>query len=293
MEAYKATNDALYHDLALRWAQAKNWQFRRPRHADYQCIGQVYLELHLLNSAPHRIKATQTTFDNILSDPRPGDIAWHWADALFMAPPVLSRLAEATGDTTYLDFMSQQFWEASAPLYDSSHHLYYRDERYVDRETEHGKDVFWARGNGWVLAGLARILQFLPPDHPSHGKFVNRFRDMATVVTQLQSNDGFWRTSLLDPTEYPAPESSGTGLFCYALAWGINEGYLNAERYQPVVLKAWHALTEATNDEGRVGWVQEPGSRPGPVSPDDTGAYGAGAFLMAGSEVIDMMENKQ
>lgn len=290
LATYGATGEARYRKLAFTWAQANDWQFRRLRHADSQCIGQVYLELYLKEREPHMLHASQEIFDAIMDDPKPGHVAWSWADALFMAPPVLARLTEATGNTAYVDFMSRQFWEASAPLFDPQHNLYYRDQRYVNRDTEHGQDVFWSRGNGWVLAGLARILQFLPSDHPSHPAFVARFRTMASSIAQLQQKDGLWRTSLLDPEEYPAPESSGTALFCYALAWGINAGYLDENQYLPVVLRAWAGLKNAVNDQGRLGWVQAPGSRPGPVSRDDTGAYGTGAFLMAGSELLRVLD---
>jgi len=289
LAAYRATHQIYYRDLARRWAQANRWQLKRTRNADLQCIGQVYLELYLQDREPHMLRATRELFDTIMADPEPGNVAWSWADALFMAPPVLARLAEATGEEKYIDFMSRQFWEASAPLFDPQYHLYYRDERYIDRHTRNGKDVFWSRGNGWVLAGLARILQFLPPGHPSHSKFLTRFRNMAASVAQLQGQDGFWRTSLLDPNEYPAPESSGTAFFCYALAWGINAGYLDKNQYFPTVLKAWSGLENAMNDQGRLGWVQPPGSRPAPVLSDDTGAYGTGAFLMAGSELLKLL----
>jgi len=292
LAAYEATEAASYRELALQWAQANDWQLRssRARNADFQCIGQVFLELYLHDRGPHRLQHTRETFDAIMTDPRPGNEAWSWADALFMAPPVLARLTAATGDTTYVDFMSQQFWEASAPLFDPEHGLYYRDTRYVDWQTASGKDVFWLRGNGWVLAGIARVLQFLPAGHPSRKRFVDRFRTMAAAVVPLQGKDGFWRTSLHDPGEYPAPESSGTALFCYALAWGINAGYLEERRYRAVVLRAWVGLEAAVDDRGRLGWVQDVGSRPGPVSAEDTGVYGAGTLLLAGSELLRMLE---
>jgi rhamnogalacturonyl hydrolase YesR len=291
LAAYEATGTVYYRDMALQWARANDWQIRssRSRNADFQCIGQAFLELYLQDRAAHRLRGTQETFDAIVGDPRPGNEAWSWADALFMAPPVLARLTSATDDEAYIDFMSRQYWEASAPLFDSEQGLYYRDTRYISQQTASGKDVFWSRGNGWVLAGLARILQFLPSSHPAHSRFINRFQTMAAAVAPLQGRDGLWRASLLDPSEYPAPESSGTALFCYALAWGINAGYLDERRYRPVVFRAWTGLEEAVDDEGRLGWVQDVGSRPEPVSARDTGVYGVGGLLLAGSELFRMV----
>jgi rhamnogalacturonyl hydrolase YesR len=225
-----------------------------------------------------------------LENTRPGHEVWDWADALFMAPPVLARLGVVTGEDRYFDFLVRQYWDASAPLYDPEYDLYYRDLRYRDRETENGGPVFWARGNGWVLAGLARILEVLPEDHSSRRRFERRFRAMARTIAALQGEQGFWPPSLLDPGAAGTRETSGTGFFCYALAWGVNHGHLSRERYEPVVRKAWGALRRSVNENGRLGWVQPPGSRPAPAARTDTYPYGAGALLLAGSEVIDMLD---
>lgn len=290
LSAYASTQDERFRRPAYRWAEANGWNIpaEHSRNADYQCIGQVYLDFYLTEDNPQMLLDTRQVFDKVMDVPRPGDEMWWWADALFMAPPVLSRLGAATGNPEYFHFMSQKFWEASAPLFDPDHGLYYRDERFVDQQTESGEDVFWSRGNGWVMAGITRVLQHLPAAHPSHDKFVERFRTMAAAVAPLQHDDGRWRTSLLDPEEYPAPETSGTAFFTYALAWGINEGYLSSEKYRPVVEAGWKGLVDAVNEEGRLGWVQSVGAEPGTVQQSDTGAYAVGGFLMAGSEVLRM-----
>jgi len=292
LSAYRATRRDHYRELASQWAEANDWRFRsdRRRHADFQCIGQVFLGLYFEERDDRKRRATQATMDEIIDDPRLGEEMWSWADALFMAPPVWARLGTVTGKDVYFDFMSDRFWQASEPLFDPGHGLYYRDERFVDRESAHGAPVFWSRGNGWVLAGIVRILQHLPENHSAHSRFVKRFRTMAAAVAPLQQDDGLWRTSLLDPREYPAPETSGTALFTYALAWGINEGYLSRKNYRGIVLRGWRGLSEAVSEEGRLGWVQEVGSRPGPVKEEGTGAYAVGGLLMAGSEILRMIE---
>lgn len=295
IEAFDATGNSFYSDRATHWAQANEWEIQDDhfRNADYQCVGQVYLDLYRHDGDAYKIQDTRATFDRILEDPRPGDKAWNWADALFMAPPVLARLGHVTGKDVYFDFLSEQFWEASEPLFDPEYGLYYRDERFIDQESESGEKVFWSRGNGWVLAGLARILQFLPTEHPVHDRFADRFRTMAAAVAPLQGKDGRWRPSLLDSDEYPMPETSGTAFFTYALAWGINAGYLSSEKYRPVVEKGWKGLVDAVNDDGRLGWVQSVSAEPGPVERHETGAYGVGGFLMAGSEVLHLIDDQQ
>ena len=84
--------------------------------------------------------------------------------------------------------------------------------------------MFWSRGNGWVMGGLVRTLQYLPPDDPARRKYATQLKAMAERVASLQGVDGLWRAGLLDPDNYSQPEVSGSALFTYALAWGINQG---------------------------------------------------------------------
>ena len=292
MAAHDATGFPSYRERVRRWAETNEWSIRedRARHADFQCIGQIFLELYRQDRRPHMIEETKSVFDEIMQTPRSGREMWSWADALFMAPPVLARLGSVTGQQRYFDFLSRQYWDASAPLYDPEYGLYYRDTRYRDRQTVNGHPVCWARGNGWVLAGLARILEALPEDYSGRRRFERRFRAMAKAVASLQGEEGFWPPSLLDPGAAGTRETSGTGFFCYALAWGVNHGHLSRERYEPVVRTAWGALRRSVNEDGRLGWVQPPGSRPAPAVRTDTYPYGAGALLLAGSEVLDMLD---
>jgi len=60
---------------------------------------------------------------------------------------------------------------------------------------------------------------------------------MADRILSLQQEDGLWRASLLDPDSYPGGEVSGSGFFCYALAWGINNKLLDRDTYLPAVKK--------------------------------------------------------
>jgi rhamnogalacturonyl hydrolase YesR len=207
-----------------------------------------------------------------------------------MAPPTLARLGAITGEKRYLRFLDVMFWDAADFLFDEDEGLYYRDENFFDRRSPNGERMFWSRGNGWVLAGLARVLQYLPGDDPARARFEGHFRTVAEAVIPLQGEDGLWRANLLDPAAIPNPETSGTGLFCYALAWGINAGLLKRDIYAPVVRRAWEGLRAAVHPNGKIGWVQPIGGKPEPAVRDDTQAYGAGAFLLAGSEVLRMVE---
>src|SRR5690606_29602915 len=100
-------------------------------------------------------------------------------------------------------------------------HLYYRDSRYFHQKEKNGEKVFWSRGNGWVMGGLAKVLENMPADYPDRQKWIRLFQDMAKKIATLQQPDGTWHASLLDPASYPVTELSGTGFYCYALAWGL------------------------------------------------------------------------
>jgi unsaturated rhamnogalacturonyl hydrolase len=148
--------------------------------------------------------------------------------------------------------------------------------------------VFWSRGNGWVLAGLARVIESMPEDYAERPRFLALFREMAQRIAGLQSNDGYWRASLLDPGSRPAPETSGSAFFTYALAWGVNHKLLDRAAYEPVIRRGWSALVRAVRPDGMLGYVQGVGERPADATRDSTEIYGAGALLLAGSEVYGL-----
>ena len=293
MGAYEATGDEEYRDAALAWVTSTGWlPGPRARHADDHCAGQVYIELRAGGDDDRAIDAIRRTLDAMVAEPRSGRVEWSWCDALFMAPPAMARLSRMTGDPAYADLMDVMWWDAHDHLYDPAEHLFYRDERSMRRRdgsvprSWHGNKILWSRGNGWVLAGTARVLGALPDDFSSRPDYVRLFSDMAKRVASLQGEDGLWRPSLLDPHEQQPPESSGSALFCYALAWGVREGLLDRVTYVPVIEKAWDGLVSAVDDDGKLGWVQSVGRGPAFASRDQSAPYGVGAFLLAGSEVL-------
>ncbi len=287
-----------FHDAMMTMGATNEWKpAKRIYHADDICVGQTYLELSFQSHDAKMTAAVRENFDTILAHPKDDNLdfdakknpdrldKWSWCDALFMAPPVWVRMWKATGEKAYLDFAVTNWWKTSDYLYDTEEHLYFRDSSYFAKREANGKKVFWARGNGWVMGGFVRVLQYLPADHPSRPRFEQQFRDMAAKLITLQQPDGFWRSSLLDPESYPAKEASGTGFYCYALTWGVNQGLLDRATYQPVALKAWAALTSCVQVDGKLVHVQPVGADPKKFNENATEPYGVGAFLLAGSEV--------
>jgi rhamnogalacturonyl hydrolase YesR len=284
---YRRTNDAKYLDpIATIGEQNKYQPGKRFRHADDQAVGQVYAELSTIKHDPAMLAPMRDRWDAIIAKPMKGREDWWWCDALFMAPPALARLSAATGNKKYLDFMDQQYRDTQDFLYDPAEHLFFRDKSYFNTKEANGQKIFWSRGNGWVLAGLASILQYMPADYPARQHYVDLFKSMATRIVPLQQPDGFWRTSLLDPSSCPGGESSGTGFFCYALAWGVNNNLLPRESFAPTIQKAWSALSGAVDADGKLHWVQLPGAKPAKIKSDDTAEYGVGALLLAGDQML-------
>jgi unsaturated rhamnogalacturonyl hydrolase len=289
MATYRTTGDKKYLNAATAWSESFNWKLaQRFRHADDHAKGQTYLEIYEVTKDPKIIEDIKNTFDSLIMDPLPGRVDWWWCDALFMAPPVLTRLYAATGNDKYLTYLNTMFWDTHDFLYDKEEHLFYRDKNYFSKKTPNGSKTFWARGNGWVMAGTARVLQYLPKSDPSYQRYVTLLNEMAVSVKKIQGEDGLWRPSLLDANEVPHPETSGTAFFCYAMAWGINNNLLDKKEYLPVVQKAWIGLNQYLTSEGKLQWVQPIGGSPDKVTIDNYQEYGSGAFLLAGSEIYKL-----
>jgi rhamnogalacturonyl hydrolase YesR len=197
----------------------------------------------------------------------------------------MAAMTAASGDKRYLDLANRLWWKTTDYLYDKGEHLYFRDSRYFESLEGNGKKLFWSRGNGWVIAGLVRLLDDMPEDYQDRGKYVALYREMAARVADVQGADGYWRSGLLDPNAYPNPETSGTGFFVYALAWGVNRGVLDRATFEPAARRGWEALVRAVKADGMLGWVQRIGEKPGATTADTTEVYGVGGFLLAGSEM--------
>jgi unsaturated rhamnogalacturonyl hydrolase len=292
-----ASREPRYVDAILAHGDAEGWGFdQRPRHADADATGAVWVWAARRTGDPRKLAAIRARFDAVLADPSSvslefGDDTrcqdrWCWSDALFMAPPAWVALAGATGDVRYLAHADTEFWATTDFLYDRQNQLYFRDSRFIIRRDAADRKIFWGRGNGWVFAGLARILSELPADYPSRPRYEALFKQMAAKLVTLQGSQGYWPVSLLEPQK--TPETSGTGFFVYGLAWGVNHGVLPAPQYRPSVVRGWRALTAAVESDGKLGWVQRVGAAPDQVGPDDTQLYGVGAFLLAASEVSQL-----
>jgi len=271
-------------------------------HADDIAISQTFIDLYRIEKEDRMIRPTIESIDQFIEDPYPVKdwevVKWWWCDALFMGPPAMVKLGITLGDNKYLKYSDIYFKESYDLLYDKKRKLFSRALNYVvdgsqdDKFEANGEPIFWSRGNGWVMAGLAKILSELPKNYEKREFYIQLFKEMAASIVSLQPKDGLWRTSLLDPGSYPHGEVSGSSLFCYALAWGINEGIIDKVSYLPAVKKTWIALNNCIRPEGSIGWVQPIGANPdGRFSKDNWEVYGTGAFLLAASEIVKLVDD--
>jgi unsaturated rhamnogalacturonyl hydrolase len=293
--ASESTGDAKYRDAMAEMSKHYNYELRsKLPNADDQSVGQTYVELYLQDGKKDAamIAPTQAGLDSVIgfSTLRPNDprLPWWWCDALFMAPPVWARMATATGDHKYIEYLDAQWAKTSALLYDEDEHLYARDETYKTKRAKNGKKIFWSRGEGWVMGGIARTLDYLPADDPQRGFYEKQLKEMSARVAELQRADGLWPASLLDAEDYPQPEISGSALMVYGMAWGVNHGVLDRAKYEPVIAKAWAGILQHVYADGRLGDIEQTGAEPAYYPPSSTYTYGVGGYLLAAKELKKM-----
>ena len=303
MALYAIDKKKTYYDYALQWGEKHKWGLRggvQTRNADNQCCGQTYIDMYLLDGKknPERIKDIKASIDGMMPTAKIDD--WNWVDALQMAMPVFLRLGNLY-DTSYHRRMYEmyaftKYKHGTNGLFNPTDKLWWRDKDFVPPYKEpNGEDCYWSRGNGWVVAALAKTLAGLPKTDPHYNEYLQDFKDMLAALLPIQRPDGYWNVSLHDSTHFGGKEVSGTSLFIYGMAWGINNNIIDRKTYLPVLLKGWNAMVkECVHPDGKLGFVQGTGKEPKDGQPvnyehtPDFEDYGLGCFLMAGTEVYKL-----
>lgn len=309
MEAYRLTGRADWYAYTDKWCRHNEWKGARSDDranwkyktygeghdfvlfGDWQICFQTYIDMYNLVPAPYKVARAIEVMSHECS--MTDTHFWWWADALYMVMPVMTKMYLLTGEVKYLDKLTDNFLWSDSLMYDPDEQLYYRDAKYIYPKVKtacnEGKS-FWARGDGWVLAGLAKVLADMPQDYKNRPIFVQRFCELAQGVARVQRPDGYWSRSMLCEDDAPGPETSGTAFFCYGLTWGVNHGYLDKATYAPVIDKAWRYLTEtALQPDGSIGFVQPIGEKPDPTRTVDAHSqapFGTGAWLLAACEMV-------
>ncbi|RWU04258.1 glycoside hydrolase family 88/105 protein [Pedobacter chitinilyticus] len=314
MEAYSITKNEAFRQYSEKWAIHNKWMgaksFDKSKwkysygesddyvlFGDYQICFQTYIDLYHLQPDEQKIARAKEVMEYQMSTPNKD--YWWWVDGLYMVMPVMTKMYKLTGNQQYLDKLYEYFAYANSIMYDKETGLYYRDAKYIypkHKSTNGGKD-FWARGDGWVFAGLAKVLKDLPQKDAHRREYIDKYKKMAKAIVKCQQEEGYWTRSMLDPQHAPGKETSGTAFFTYGLLWGINNGYLKEKTYFPAALKAWNYLAKtALQENGQVGYVQPIGEKAIPgqvVNANSTANFGVGAFLLANSEMFRYLEKQK
>lgn len=265
-------------------------------HADELCMGQFYLNMYENYKKDSIYSSTQSRLNTIIENPPLNSMnpnnkqKWTWCDALFMAPAVYAQMTDISNDQQYTNFMHKEFMSTFNYLYSKEDSLFYRDATYFNKKELNGERVFWGRGNGWVVSGIVQILKYLPEDSKYRPFYEDLFHQMMHKLLRLQGKDGFWHASLLNPENYPAPETSATAFILYAMTYGVNHNLLEKNTFAPAIKLSWSALSGIVAKNGKLGYVQPIGADPRKVTKDMTAVYGVGAFLMAGSEIYKIID---
>jgi rhamnogalacturonyl hydrolase YesR len=301
MALYSVDKKKAYYDYAVDWGTKHQWNLRdgtKTRNGDNQACGQTYIDLYLIDKKPERIDSIKESIDKMMRTDKIDD--WHWVDAIQMAMPVFAQLGVIYKDTNYFHRMYEmyaftKYKHGDKGLYNAAEGLWWRDKDFDPPYKEpNGEDCYWSRGNGWVVAALVRVLNIIPKTETHYAEYLADYKSMMAALVPIQRTDGYWNASLHDPTNFGGKEITGTSLFVYGMAWGLNNNILDRKTYYPVVAKAWNAMAPAVHPNGFLGWVQGTGKEPKesqPVTFDrepDFEDFGLGCFLLAGSEVYKM-----
>ena len=320
MALYEIDPQQSYIDYTDRWATFHGWTPRngvKTNDADDQCCGQTYLERYMQSGGNEKMAKVKENLDLQMKTPNTKSTDatvktqsnvsslygwWTWIDAIQMAMPVYFQMTKITGDRSYLDHAMKMYtWTRdtlAGGLFNKKEGLWWRDKDYVPPYKEpDGNDCYWSRGNGWVYAALVRCMNQLPKNDKVYKRLKKDFMLMSAALLKCQREDGFWNPSLTS-TNYAMKETSGTALFLYGMAWGINQGYLKAKVYLPACNRAWTAMVrDAVHHDGFLGWMQGTGKDPSagqPLSYDkipDFEDYGTGCFLLGAAEYYKVINN--
>jgi unsaturated rhamnogalacturonyl hydrolase len=204
-------------------------------HVDYHIFGAVPLEIYLQTKDAQYLDLGKGFADRQWAKTTPDGItaeARYWSDDMYMLPLIEVQAYRATGNPVYLD-------RAALTM-----------AAYLDKLQKpnglflHSEDspFYWGRGNGWVAAGMTELLTSLPADHPRRARIMEGYTKMMAALLKYQAPEGLWR-QLIDQPDFWL-ETSGTGMFAFAMVTGVKNGWLDADTYGPAARKAWLGLVQ-------------------------------------------------
>ena len=215
-----------------------------------------------------------------------------WADDMYMSVPFLTNMGVLTGNNKYFDDAIRQVLQMADRLYIPEKELF--DHGWNVTSANYDPRFYWGRANGWVLMSMAEVLESVPENYPGRDKVLHLYRFMVRSLANLQDGSGFWY-NLLDKND-TYTETSCTAMFTFAVAKGINEGWIS-HVYGPVAITGWNALQTRVLENGAVDGTCEGTT----FAHDNTYYYhrgksihathGYGPVLYAGAEIYRLLQN--
>jgi unsaturated rhamnogalacturonyl hydrolase len=245
-----------------------------------------------INDIARYISASQLRLDDgTLARPVPFKNSV-WADDAYMSIPFLAQMGALAGDGKYFDDAAAQMLHFSSHLFVPSVGLF--THHWNTANPDNQPKYYWGRANGWCAMAMVELLDVLPPDHPLRARVLRLFRAHCQALASLQAGDGLWH-QMLDRTD-SYTETSCSAMFTFALARGVNRGWLDASAYGPVAQAGWNGLTTRIDDQGHVvGTCIGTGYANDYVfyyhRPNIDDVHGYGPVLLAGAEMIRMLKN--
>lgn len=227
-----------------------------------------------------------------------------WLDGLYMAQPLVTAHAVATGDRGAWADVVHQFIMVRDHLRDPASGLYHhgwdesRQERWADPETGRSAEI-WGRAMGWFLMALVDCIELSATfDGPDRAALIALFQDAAIAVMAVRSGRGLW-WQVMDRggEEGNYEETSASLMIAYALMAGSRLGLLPADHGRAglaalrTIIKDHLTQTELGGICGVAGLGNDP-YRDGsyayylsePIVPNDP--KGVGALMMALAEAM-------
>ncbi|MGH9599629.1 MAG: glycoside hydrolase family 88/105 protein [Terracidiphilus sp.] len=231
-------DDALREELIQRFQPllpggAEDARIPRRDHVDDSIFGIVPLQIYMQTHQKKYLDFGLSFADRQWENPLPNGLSHetrYWVDDMYMLTILQLQAYRATGDKKYLDRDAREMVAYLNKL-QQPNGLFY-----------HAPDVpfYWGRGNGWVAAGMTEMLRSLPADDPMRPRIMRSYRKMMAALVRYQTTDGMWRQLIVDPAAWE--ETSGSGMFTFALITGVRNGWLPAAKYGPAARRAWIAL---------------------------------------------------
>lgn len=218
---------------------------RKPHsgHVDYNVFGIWPFEMYRQTSNDAYLRTAKKLADDEWENPREDGLTAltrFWVDDMYMVGSLQVQAYKSTKDKVYLDRAALQLKTYCDKLQRPNGLFYHRDDA----------PFYWGRGNGWAAAAMTELLLILPETHQHHEAILEAYQKMMTTLLDYQGADGMWHQLLDDHESYA--ETSCTGMFLYALASGIDNGWISSDNYKKNIEKGWEALAGYVNEKGEV-----------------------------------------